>query len=124
MITSIEITGLNNYTLDDTTKKYITKKIGRLDRYLPRHARASVSAEVRLKTVNRNHGNKYEAEVMLNVPDKMITAKDSTLNVLAAVDIVEAKIVSQLRKYKQTTISHVGRRGVMSRFKRGFAREL
>lgn len=124
MITSIEITGLNNYTVDDTTKKYINKKIGRLDRYLPRHARSSVSAEVKLKQVNRNHGNKYEAEIMLNVPDKVITAKDSTLNMLAAVDIVQAKIVAQLRKYKQATISHVGRRGVLSRFKRGFAREL
>jgi putative sigma-54 modulation protein len=124
MITSIEITGLNNYSLDDTIKKYVTKKIGRLDRYLPRHARVSVTAEVKLKEVNRDHGNKYEAEVVLSVPDKIITAKDTTLNMLAAVDIVEAKIVAQLRKYKQTTIAHVGRRGVMSRFKRGFAREL
>lgn len=124
MITSIEITGINKYSLDDTTKKYVMKKIGRLDRYLPRHARASVSAEVKLKEVNRDHGNKYEAEVMLNVPDKKITAKDSTLNMLAAVDIVEAKIVAQLRKYKQATIGHVGRRGTMSRFKRSYAREL
>jgi putative sigma-54 modulation protein len=46
MITAIEITGLNNYSVDETTKKYVTKKIGRLDRYLPRHARASVSAEL------------------------------------------------------------------------------
>jgi putative sigma-54 modulation protein len=123
MITSIDITGIK-YELDDTTKKYVNKKIGRLDRYLPRHARDSVTAEVRLKEVNREHGNKYEAEVVLNVPDKTITAKDSTLNMLAAIDIVEAKIVSQLRKYKQTTIGHVGRRGVMSRFKRSYAREL
>lgn len=124
MITSIDITGLNNFSLDDTTKKYVTKKIGRLDRYLPRHARASVSAEVKLKEVNRSYGNKYEAEVTLSVPDKVITAKDSTLNILAAVDIVEAKIVAQLRKYKQTSVAHVGRRGVMSRFKRSYAREL
>ena len=123
MITSIEITGIK-YELDDTTKKYVNKKIGRLDRYLPRHARDSVNAEVRLKEVNREHGNKYEAEVVLNVPDKTITAKDSTLNMLAAIDIVEAKIVTQLRKYKQTTIGHVGRRGVMGRFKRSYAREL
>lgn len=124
MITSIEITGINKYALDDTTKKYVTKKIGNLDRYLPRHARASVTAEVRLKEVNKDHGNKYEAEVVLNVPDKTITAKDSTLNMLAAVDIVEAKIVSQLRKYKEATIKHVGNRREMSKFKRSFAREL
>lgn len=123
MITAIEITGIK-YELDMTTKKYVNRKIGRLDRYLPRHARASVTAEVKLKQVNRDHGNKYEAEVVLNVPDKTITAADSTVNMLAAVDIVEAKLVSQLRKYKQATISHVGRRGIMSKFKRSYAREL
>lgn len=124
MITSIEITGINKYSLDDTTKKYVMKKIGRLDRYLPRHARASVTAEVKLKEVNRDHGNKYEAEVLLHVPEKQITAKDTTLNMLAAIDIVEAKMVTQLRKYKQAAIAHIGNRGAMSRFKRSYAREL
>ena len=123
MITSIDITGIK-YEVDDTTKKYVNKKIGRLDRYLPRHARDSVTAEVKLKQVNRDHGNKYEVEVILNVPDKVITAKESTLNMLAAVDIVEAKLVTQLHKYKDATIGHVGRRGVLSRFKRSYAREL
>ena len=123
MIKSIEITGIK-YDLDETTKQYVKKKIGRLDRYLPRHARKSVTAEVKLKQVNRDHGNKYEAEVVLSVPDKILTATDSTGNMLAAVDIVESKIVSQLRKYKQATVAHVGRRGVMSRFKRSYAREL
>jgi len=123
MIKSIEITGIK-YDLDETTKQYVNKKIGRLDRYLPRHARKSVTAEVKLRQVNRDHGNKYEAEVVLSVPDKILTATDSTGNMLAAVDIVESKIVSQLRKYKQSTIAHVGRRGVMSRFKRSYAREL
>lgn len=122
MITAIEITGIR-YDLDDNTKKYVAKKIGRLDRYLPKRARAIVSAEVKLREVNRDHGNKYEAEVVLYVPDKVLTAKDSTVNMLAAIDIVEKKLVNQLRKYKQTSILHVGRRGLLSRFKRSFARE-
>lgn len=122
MIEAISITGVK-YELDDTTKKYVTKKVGRLDRYLPKHARKSVVAEVKLKEVNRDHGNKYEAEVILIVPDKKLTAKDSTVNMLAAVDIVEAKLVAQLRKYKQASVLHVGRRGMLSRFKRSYARE-
>lgn len=123
MITSIQITGIA-YDIDETTRKYVMKKIGRLDRYLPRHARKTASAEVVLREVNQSHGNKYEADITLNVPDKLLTAKDSTMNMLAAVDIVEAKLVSQLRKYKQMTIAHVGKRRVMSRFKRSYAREL
>lgn len=123
MIQSIEITGIA-YDLDETTKKYVHKKIGRLDRYLPRHARKSVTAEVKLRQVNRENGNKYEAEVILSIPGKILTATDSTSNMLAAVDIVEAKIVTQLRKYKQVMIEHIGHRGVMSRFKRSYSREL
>lgn len=123
MIEAITITGVR-YTPDEQTKKYVLKKIGRLDRFLPRHARKSVSAEVTLKEVNRDHGNKYEAEILLHVPDKNLTAKDSTLNVLAAVDIVEAKLAAQLTRYKQSMIPHVGRRKLLSRFKRSYAREL
>ena len=123
MIQQINITGVK-FALDETTKKYVIKKIGRLDRYLPKHARKSATAEVKLKEVNRNYGNKYEAEVILHVPDKRLTAKDSTMNVLAAVDIVELKLANQLKKYKELHIAHVGRRGVLSRFKRSYAREL
>ncbi len=123
MIESIIISGVK-YTPDEQTKKYIHRKISRLDRFLPRQARRNVSAEVKLKEVNRDHGNKYEAEILLHVPDKSLTAKDSTVNMLAAVDIVEMKLVNQLRKYKDMHVAHVGKnRGVLSRFKRSYARE-
>lgn len=123
MIQSIAITGVK-YDVDDTTHKYVKRKIGRLDRFLPRHARKSVSAEVKLKEVNRDHGNKYEAEIILYVPDKQLTAKDSTVNMLSAVDITEAKIVTQLRKYKDLHIGHTGKpRSVLAKFKRSYARE-
>lgn len=123
MISIIEITGLK-YELDDTTKRYVQKVIGRLDRYVPRHARKTLTAEVKLKQIDEKHGNKYEAEVILHVPDQTITAKDSTMNMLAALDIVEAKLAQQLKKYKQSSMPHVGRRGLLSRFKRSYAREL
>ena len=117
MIESIAITGVR-YELDETTKKYVTKKIGRLDRYLPKHARKSASAEVKLKQINESHGNKYEAEVILNVPEKSLLAKDSTLNMLAAVDIVEAKLVGQLKKYKELAGSKDERRSVLRHLSR------
>lgn len=123
MIQSIAISGVK-FIPDERTKKYVIKKVGRLDRFLPKHARKSVTAEVKLKEVNRDHGNKYEAEIILNVPDKHITAKDSTLNMYAAIDIVEHKLANQLKKYKDQHIGHVGKtRATLSRFKRSYARE-
>lgn len=123
MIKAITITGVK-YELTDTTKKYVERKIGTLGKYLPRHARKSATADVKIKQIDNPGGNKYEVEVIINVPDKKITAKDSTMNVLAAVDIVEAKLNGQLRKYKDDVLVHVGSsRGVLARFKRGFQRE-
>jgi putative sigma-54 modulation protein len=101
----------------------VLKKIGSLERLAPRHARKSMHADVKLAEVNRDKGNKYEVEVILTVPDRRLTAKDSTMNILAAIDIVEAKLASQLRKYKQETVPHVGRRKLLDRFKRSYARE-
>jgi len=124
MIANIDITGVGSYKLDESAKNYIKKKIGKLDRLAPRHARKSMRAEVKVAEVNRDRGNKYEAEVLLYVPDRTLTAKDSTMNVLAAVDIVEAKLSAQLRKYKTENVPHLGKRGLLSRFKRSYAREL
>ncbi len=122
MIEAIDVTGIK-YDVNDSTHKYAIKKIGRLERYLPRHARKSVRAEVKLRQIDKSHGNKYQAEAVLYVPDKTLTAKDSTSNIMAAIDIIEAKLSAQLRRYKADHIAHVGNRGVLSRFKRSYARE-
>lgn len=122
MIATVEITGVGGYAPDDSTKKYIRKKIGTLDRLAPRHARKTMRATVKLAEINQSNGNKYEVEVLVHVPDKVITAKDSTMNILAATDIVETKVANQLRKYKQELIPHVGRRKLLDRFKRSYGR--
>ncbi len=122
MISNITLTGLH-YEVDERTKKYVRAKIGRLDRYLPRHARKSAYAEVTLSQVNREHGNKYEAEVIIHAPNQRLVAKDSTLNILAAIDIVESKIVAQMRKYKQLHTNHRGRHNLLGKMKRSFLRD-
>jgi putative sigma-54 modulation protein len=103
MIASIDVTGIK-YDVDAKTLKYVTEKVGKLDRYLPSHARRTMTADVKLKQVNEAHGNKYEAEVIVHVPEKTLTAKDTTFNMMAAVDIVEAKLIAQLRKYKDSVV--------------------
>jgi putative sigma-54 modulation protein len=120
MIEHIDITGVR-YTPDEAIKKYVTKKIGKLDRFLPRHARKTLKAEVVLEEVNRANGNKYECDVKLSVPGKSLNAKDSTLNMFAAIDIVEKKLADQLRKYKETSEPAKGWRAKVARFKQKIA---
>lgn len=117
MINQIDISGVN-YDVDTNTTKYIMKHIGKLDRFLPRHSRQSATAKITVKQVNKSHGNKYEAEVIINVPGKVITAGDQTSNALALIDIIEAKLTTQLKKYKQETMPHVGKKSLWARLKR------
>ncbi len=118
MLQHIDITGIN-IELEDDIKRYVRRKIGKLDRLVPRQARPEARAEVRIKFLNEKHGNKYECEVLVHLPDEQITAKDSTMNQFAAVDIVEEKLKNVLRKYKE---KHQGSAkaggGILGRFRR------
>ncbi len=122
MIKNIKLTGIK-VELDEKTKKYVDKKIGGIDKYLPRHASKSATAEVTVRQVNRDHGNKYETEVIIHIPEQKLVAKDSTVNILASIDIVEAKIIAQARKYREKHIDHRGPHGLLGKFKRSFKRE-
>ena len=121
MISRIEITG-NKYEVDETTQKYAEKHIGKLDKYLPRHAKKSASARVVISQINGAHDNKYEVEAIVDVPDKTLVAKDQSSNVLAAIDIVEAKLDGQIRRYKTEKNPRLGKSGIMARFNRSLKR--
>ncbi len=118
MISKIDTSGIN-LDLGADIKKYIARKIGRLDKYIPRHARESARAEAKLRETNNRLGNKYECEVILHLPGGTIQAKEATLNMFAAVDIVEAKLRNQLVKYKSAHIAHLRERhpGLLGRLR-------
>lgn len=119
---NIEITGIH-YDIDDKTKTYITKKVNKLIDYIPRSGRASARADVKITRVDRKDKNVYECEILLNLPGKQLVAKDSTMNAMAAVDIVEQKILSQIRRYKaERRNDGVRTGGIMARVKRSWRR--
>ena len=122
MISQIDITGKNKYEIDENTQKYTRKHIGKLDKSLPRHAKKTVSAKVVIEQINGANDNKYEVEAILTIPDKTLVAKDQSSNVLAAVDIVEAKLESQIRRYKTEKNPRIGKSSIMAKFKRSFKR--
>lgn len=117
MIQTINITGVR-YTPDDLTKRYVRKKIGSLDKFIARHDAKSAKVDVKMKEVNRAHGNKYECDVIFHLPEATITAKDSTLNMLAAIDIVEQKLRVQLKKYHDTRRDHRAKHDLLGKLKR------
>ncbi|HSX46557.1 MAG TPA: HPF/RaiA family ribosome-associated protein, partial [Patescibacteria group bacterium] len=69
-------------------------------RYVSRHARESLHVEVILKEEMLKTKKNCICEVIVHLPKDTITTKESTINMFAAVDIVEAKLKNQLKKYK------------------------
>lgn len=120
MIQKIEISGVH-VTIDDELKKYITKKVGKLDSYMQRHVRTSAHAEVILKKSKAKDKAACSCEVVLKVPNEVLRAEETTLNFYAAVDIVEEKLKSQLKKYKTIHGNPKLRQRLTARFKRASA---
>lgn len=99
MLQKFEIHGVHT-DVDDNLHKYVTKKIGGLDRYLSRHDRESAHAQVYLKEGKAKDKCRYTCEVKLMLPKDTIVIRECTINLFAAVDIVESKLKQQLKKHK------------------------
>lgn len=117
MIERLEINGVHTVATDDL-KKYINKKIGHLDRYAPKGVRPSLHAEVFVKEAKSKDKNKCVCEVILHLPKENIAVKEATVNMFAAVDIVEEKLKNRLKKYKETHAGPRLHRRLAARLKR------
>lgn len=117
MIKQIELNGVH-VDLDPKIKKYTQNKIGRLERFIPRHARESAHAEVFIKEVKVKTKKSYSVEVVLQLPGETIRVEETTMNMYASVDIVEAKLKNRLKKYKETHSSLRLHHKVIARFRR------
>ncbi len=119
MIKKLELNGVH-LKIDDKLRTYATKKIGRLDRFIPRNARESAHAEIYLKDESTKTKTKklYTCEVVIKLPKDTITVQESTVNIFAAIDIVEAKLKNQLKKYKETHSSLGLHRRMLAKLRR------
>jgi putative sigma-54 modulation protein len=113
---NIEITGIH-FTASDRLKAYVEKKMHSLDKYIARAGRDVVLVKVRLIESKAADKKEYTCEVHMTLPHDVIEAKDSTLNMFAAVDIVEAKLKTQLKKYKELHHNPKLHQRLMTRFK-------
>lgn len=117
MIKSIQLSGIHS-SITKEEKAYAKKKVGGLDKYIPKDARESVSAEVKLKQSKAKNKQSYEFEVILNLPKATITAHEKATTALEAIDLVEGNLRNQLKKYKDKHGSSRFHRHLIARFRR------
>jgi ribosomal subunit interface protein len=118
LIEKIEISGIHAH-VDPKLHAYTLKKIGRLDRFFPKNARQSAHAEIKLKEAKTKDKKQCTCEVILHLPHETIMVKESTMNMFAAVDIVETTLKNKLKSYKDKHTKAKFHRRLLSRFKRG-----
>ena len=116
MIKEFEISGVH-MELEDDIKRYVRKKIGGLEKYIPRHARKSAHVEVRLKEGKIKTRVERTCEVVIHLPREVLAVSETTINMFAAVDIAEEKLKNLLHKYKEKHDGPKLRQRLMSRLK-------
>jgi putative sigma-54 modulation protein len=117
MIKKLEINGVH-MSVGNDLRKYVMKKIGHLDKYIPRAARQSTHIEIKLKEGKAKNKQIRTCEVILHLPQEVITISETTINIYAAVDIVEEKLKNRLHKYKALHANPTLHRRLLAKLKR------
>ena len=99
MINTLQISGVHSQ-LTKKERNYILKKIGGLDKYIPKMARPSTYVEVKIKDKKAKDKRTHECEVIMKLPKSTITSHRDSVSVIAAIDEVEENLKKQLKRYK------------------------
>jgi ribosomal subunit interface protein len=104
------------YDIDDKLNDYIEDKLSGLDKYVPREARKTAHLEVVLiDDPSGREDNRYVCEASLKLPARILHSAEGAVNMYASVDIVAAKLRSQLRTYKDKHVTEPRRSRVLNR---------
>lgn len=119
MISKIDVSG-SGYKVEEPLRKYAKKRIGKLDHYLPRHARKDIVCKVIITSIGKGKSEKYEVSAAMEIPGgKVLAARDECSNEFAGVDLIEAKLTGQIRRYKAELKPDHQKRGLKNLFHRG-----
>lgn len=86
--------------LTEKEKTYAKKKIGALEKFIPRNSRASTNVEIKLKQLKSKDKNDHECEVIMKLPKKTVTSHKIATSFTTAIDQVEENLKKQLKSYK------------------------
>jgi putative sigma-54 modulation protein len=86
-----------NIEVTDYMREYVTKKVGRLERYLPQIG--EVRADLN-QNMTRSADDRYTAQITIWTNGQILRAEESTSDIFASVDATVDKISSQIRRFK------------------------
>lgn len=82
-------------------EKYVQARLDKLEKYVPRAARPSAHAEVRLQqSASKSGPPRGSCEITLFLPHATLQVHETTPHVYAAVDVATARLKEQLAGYR------------------------
>ncbi len=86
-----------NVDVTDYVKEYVTKKVGKLERYLPQIG--DVRAEL-TQNMTRSADDRYTAQITIWANGQILRAEEATSDIFASIDATVDKMASQIRRFK------------------------
>ncbi len=88
------------FELTPDIKEYINKKIGLLGKFISDYHKEALKIDVEIgrTTFHHQHGNVYKARAHFIMPRRNIFALQEAEDVFAAIDLLEAKLKTELIK--------------------------
>ena len=86
-----------NVDVTDYVKEYVTKKVGKLERYLPQIG--DVRAEL-TQNMTRSADDRYTAQITIWANGQILRAAEATSDIFASIDATVDKMSSQIRRFK------------------------
>jgi putative sigma-54 modulation protein len=86
-----------NVDVTDYVKEYVTKKVGKLERYLPQIG--DVRAEL-TQNMTRSADDRFTAQITIWANGQILRAEEATSDMFASIDATVDKMSSQIRRFK------------------------
>jgi len=103
---------LRKFEADAELTRYIERKLGKLDKYFPRHHQPTGLRVELHRDESADPAKRFHGLARLAVAGPDIVAETSSMNPHTVVDILEAKLKEQIRRYKD---KHIPRRFTLKR---------
>ena len=97
-----------NIEVTDYMREYVTKKVDRLERYLPQIG--EVRADLN-QNMTRSADDRFTAQITIWANGQILRAEESTSDIFASVDATVDKISSHARRYARGRVGR-DRRGI------------
>src|SRR5919201_646828 len=106
MAVAVHLKG-HHFVITDDLRRYVERKLGRLDRFLP--SLHELTVELTHQAHARNAAARFVAEATVPAPGAILRAEERAASPQAAIDAVTDRLERQIERFKSKLYANLGR---------------